>query len=194
MQRLYSIVRFMKPEKYSHPERLDIPRNLVLGSPKDWEVIEVLTTQATMLKTEFFMNKPHAYETETIEIALLMPKKIEAGRGFEMLLAQIHEIGLTTLAAQVVKLEYHGEFSLYGTGFTGVYFDTDRPGLIRATNEYRNMGHTQKIDTLKSLLIQHKDVLTAQPGYLPAWQDTARKLAPAVAAFFQVQPEEQPVV
>jgi hypothetical protein len=190
--------QLMKPAEYPHPERLAVPNRLVIG-PDNWEVIEVFSTPATNIKKypkilmgmhgnilrgarsagEKLFVKP-----EQIEVAILMPKSFEPQQGFEMMLAQIHEEGLTTLAAETIHFRHRREFELSGTGWTGVYFETDQPGLIRSTNEYRDQGQGTKIDALNTAIQKHKAVLTAKPGYLPAWRDAARDLAPAVAAFY----------
>ncbi len=121
---------------------------------------------------------------ESQEVALLMPKTFEPQQGFEMMLAQIHEDGLTTLAAETLHFQWRGEFELFGAGWTGVYFDTHHPGSKKANQEYRSWGHGEKIDALEAAIQKTQKVLMIRPGYLPAWREAARDLAPAVAKFF----------
>jgi hypothetical protein len=173
----------MNAVEYPHPERLKIPSRLVLGGPDNWEVLEVFSTSATRL------DGSPIPQTETIEVALLMPKHPEPEAGFEMLLARVHEEGLTTLAAEAISLSHHGSIQLSGTGFSGIYLFSDHPGEQRSTQEYREMGHTKKIAKLEEALKLYIDTITTRPGYLPAWQDAARNLAPAVAGFFLVDSE-----
>ncbi|OGG11351.1 hypothetical protein A2Z00_04630 [Candidatus Gottesmanbacteria bacterium RBG_13_45_10] len=65
----------------------------------------------------------------------------------------------------------------------------DQIGEQRVTQALKDMGHAKKIAKLEEALKPHKDTITAKPGYLPAWQEAARELAPAVAEFYLLHPE-----
>jgi hypothetical protein len=173
----------MNPAEYPHPERLVVPNELVAGGSEDWEVLEVFRTPATRLGR---WGRLPFLEKENIEVALLMPKKVEPGVGFQMMLARIHKTGLSTLAAECIHLDNFGGFKLIGTGFSSLFFDTDHKGEMEATQWQRDHGHAEKIDELEKLIQEHKHTLNQQPPYLPAWQQVARKLAPSVAAFYLV--------
>ena len=167
----------MRPEDYPHPERLNIPDQLVVGSPKDWEVVGVLTANATI----------------PFDVAVILKTKPDPETVFEMKLARVNESGITTRAWDVINFEHREDyFELHHLLRFSLFFKTDDPRLTQMTEKYKALGHGQKIRELDTQLDIYGSTLTAAVPFIPAWRETAKALAPYVAAFFRDQPEGQP--
>ena len=131
------------------------------------------------------------YGEEIVKLGLIVPKIPEEGgltTGFEMRLLKIENDKFSTSAKDCVKLSSDDtfDFIVSGAGLQGIYLDQEE-GL----DVYKEMGMVKTIDSLKRVINRHRTKLTSKNPIQIEWENAALLMAPLLARFFVLTPEEQ---